>query len=228
MQTKSKKSSGQLVKRIKELEDMMALGKNLFKNVLNYIPDLIFIKDEKHRWIFLNDAFCNAVGQNREDLIGKTDFDLHTKEQAQIFWEKDDLVFESNETNINEESYINSKGEKRIILTSKASFTSESGKKYLIGVSHDITERKQAEDERERVIYELQEALARVKTLSGLLPICSSCKKIRDDEGYWNSLESYIEENTEAMFSHGLCMECSDELYGDKAWYIKSKNKKKT
>jgi len=72
---------------------------------------------------------------------------------------------------------------------------------------------------------ELQKALKEVKQLQGLLPICSSCKKIRDDKGYWNILESYIETYSEASFSHSLCPDCSEALYGDQDWYIKKKKK---
>jgi AmiR/NasT family two-component response regulator len=72
----------------------------------------------------------------------------------------------------------------------------------------------QADSEaRERLILELQNALDQVKTLSGLIPICSSCKKIRDDEGYWNQLEVYIRDHSDAEFSHGLCPECAKKLY---------------
>jgi hypothetical protein len=77
----------------------------------------------------------------------------------------------------------------------------------------DITERKQAEEERERLIGELQEALAEVKTLSGLLPICASCKSIRDDQGYWQQIEAYIRDHSEAEFSHSVCPECARKLY---------------
>jgi PAS domain S-box-containing protein len=77
----------------------------------------------------------------------------------------------------------------------------------------DVSERKQAEAVRERLIEDLQKALHQVKTLSGLLPICSSCKKIRDDKGYWNSLEKYIGEHSDAEFSHGICPECAQKLY---------------
>ena len=77
----------------------------------------------------------------------------------------------------------------------------------------DISERKRAEEERERLIVELQDALARIKTLRGLLPICASCKKIRDDKGYWSQIETYIRDHTEADFSHGICPACADELY---------------
>ena len=90
----------------------------------------------------------------------------------------------------------------------------------------DITRRKKAETERDKLITDLQEALSKVKVLSGLIPVCSSCKKIRDDKGYWNQLESYIEKHSDASFSHGLCPECSEKFYGDEDWYIKMKKKK--
>jgi len=83
------------------------------------------------------------------------------------------------------------------------------------GTNRDITKRRSAEDERNKLIERLQEALAKVKTLSGLIPICSSCKKIRDDKGYWNQIEAYIGDHSEAEFSHGICPECAKELYPD-------------
>jgi hypothetical protein len=78
-----------------------------------------------------------------------------------------------------------------------------------------MQERKQAEEERENLILELQEALANVKKLSGLIPICSSCKKIRDDKGYWNQLEKYLLDHSDATLSHGLCPDCAKDLYPD-------------
>jgi hypothetical protein len=75
--------------------------------------------------------------------------------------------------------------------------------------------RQRAEAERERLIAELREALANVKTLKGLIPICSSCKKVRDDKGYWTQLESYLAQHSEAEFSHGLCVDCMRKLYPD-------------
>jgi len=83
------------------------------------------------------------------------------------------------------------------------------------GVSRNITERKQAVAEKEKLILELQAALSEVKTLSGLLPICSHCKKIRDDKGYWNQLESYLLEHSSALLSHGICPECAEKHYPD-------------
>ena len=82
-------------------------------------------------------------------------------------------------------------------------------------LTNEIEERKRSEAERERLIRQLEEALANVKQLKGLLPICASCKRIRDDRGYWNQIEEYIRKHTEAEFTHGLCPECARKLYPD-------------
>jgi hypothetical protein len=84
---------------------------------------------------------------------------------------------------------------------------------FFAGIIRDISERKQFEKERDRLILDLQSSLAKVKTLSGLLPICASCKKIRDDKGYWNQIEGYIRKHSDATFSHGICPECTEKLY---------------
>ena len=68
------------------------------------------------------------------------------------------------------------------------------------------------EKQQEKLIAKLQEALAEIKTLKGFIPICASCKKIRDDEGYWNQLEAYISKHTDAVFSHGICPECAEKF----------------
>lgn len=77
----------------------------------------------------------------------------------------------------------------------------------------EVAERKKSEREKERLIAELKAALAEVKKLSGLLPICASCKRIRDDKGYWQQIEAYIRDHSEADFSHGICPTCIKELY---------------
>jgi Membrane-associated sensor domain len=82
-------------------------------------------------------------------------------------------------------------------------------------LNKEILSRITSEHHREKLIKELQTALVEVKTLSGLLPICAQCKKIRDDKGYWNQIESYIQEHSDAKFSHSICKECAKELYPD-------------
>jgi PAS domain S-box-containing protein len=88
-----------------------------------------------------------------------------------------------------------------------------SGSIFYEGSVEDITDRHHSEQERERLIVELRDALTREKRLSGLLPICSSCKKIRDDHGYWNQLEVYIQEHSDASFTHSFCPDCARRLY---------------
>ena len=83
-------------------------------------------------------------------------------------------------------------------------------------------EKQRHQQELEKLVAKLQEALATIKTLHGILPICSSCKKIRDDKGSWTQIEAYISEHTDAEFSHGICSECAEKLYPD--YFIKKKN----
>ena len=77
----------------------------------------------------------------------------------------------------------------------------------------EISERKKTQRERERLVNELQTALNEIKTLSGLIPICASCKKVRDDKGFWNQIEVYVRDRSNAEFSHGICPDCSERLY---------------
>ncbi len=79
----------------------------------------------------------------------------------------------------------------------------------------EILEREKAEEELEKLVVELQQALAKVKTLSGLLPICASCKKIRDDQGYWTQVEVYVRDHSQAEFTHSICPDCAKRLYPD-------------
>jgi transcriptional regulator with GAF, ATPase, and Fis domain len=81
----------------------------------------------------------------------------------------------------------------------------------LADLQREITERKKVETEREKLINDLQDALAQIKTLQGILPICMFCKKIRDDKDCWHRLEAYISDRSEAQFSHGICPECAKE-----------------
>jgi hypothetical protein len=94
----------------------------------------------------------------------------------------------------------------------------------------NITRRKQAEEARQRTIVELQDALQKVKTLTGLLPICASCKKIRNDQGYWDSVEGYVQAHTDAQFSHGICPDCLHKLYPEFADEVEAsiRSKQKT
>ena len=85
----------------------------------------------------------------------------------------------------------------------------------IYAAMQDVTEQTLAREEQEKLILQLQDALSKVKTLKGLLPICASCRKIRNDEGYWTSVEAYILQHSDAEFTHGLCPDCARKLYPD-------------
>jgi PAS domain S-box-containing protein len=87
------------------------------------------------------------------------------------------------------------------------------GQKLIFCICRDISERKQAEKEREDLIRQLRESLAEIKTLRGILPLCSFCKKIRDDKGYWEQVDIYITKHSEADISHSICPECYNKHY---------------
>ena len=86
---------------------------------------------------------------------------------------------------------------------------------HFIAIKHDVTARREADAERERMLGELRAAADNIRTLSGLLPICSWCKKIRDDSGYWNLIEAYISKHTDTQFTHGVCPECFEKHYAE-------------
>jgi hypothetical protein len=104
----------------------------------------------------------------------------------------------------------------------------EAGQKRLLEIyqmNQLIEGKKVAELEREKVINDLKVALDEVKTLQGFIPICATCKKIRDDTGYWNQIEQYIQMHSHATFSHGICPECLEKKYGKEEWYKQLENR---
>ena len=107
-----------------------------------------------------------------------------------------------------------------IWLESSLYFYQEEDKRYALGISRDISRRRKAEDEREKLLAKLKETLAEKerllkenKILRGLLPICSNCNKIRDEDGNWHELEDYIEARSQARFTHTICPNCAKLLY---------------
>lgn len=104
-----------------------------------------------------------------------------------------------------ENRYLCKDGSYRWLLWNAAS---DSSRSVIYSVARDITERKRAEEEREALLQKLQAALAEVRMLQGILPICSYCKRIRDDENYWESVDAYLSKHINAEFSHGICPSC--------------------
>ncbi|MCP4689577.1 MAG: response regulator [Desulfobacterales bacterium] len=107
-----------------------------------------------------------------------------------------------------------------IFLTAKSE-TEDLVKGFEVGAADYVTKPFKAAELLARIKTHIgfKRALEEIKTLRGIIPICVKCKKVRDDEGLWNRIEQYIEDNSEALFSHGMCPECMDNFYGDQTWY---------
>jgi len=210
----------ELVRRA-QAEEALARQKTLLQSVLDNISDAVIVADETEKIILGNPA--------ARRLHGEAPFGAPAEKWAEAFGlYRPDRVTPvparevpmmraiRGESVDGEEVFVQNHGQKegRWQLVSGRPLRDEQGKcRGGVLVVRDIDDRKHAEEERSQLIEELRQALARVKTLSGLLPICASCKKIRDDRGYWNQIESYIRDHSEAQFTHGLCPECMSRLY---------------
>jgi PAS domain S-box-containing protein len=182
--------------------------------ILDSVPAWIFHKDQENRFLKVNKVFAEIMEMSKEQLEGKSLFDIYPREQAETLWRDDKNVMASGESQKNIIGFVDTTKGRRWVQTDKIPYRDTHGNIIgVIGFSIDITERKRMEEEREKLISELQKALSKVKKLSGLLPICASCKKIRNDDGYWEQIEGYIKDHSEAEFSHGICPECIKKLY---------------
>ncbi|MDH4231674.1 MAG: DUF3365 domain-containing protein [Nitrospirota bacterium] len=165
----------------------------------------------------INKKGCEILGYDEKEIAGKNWFDHFLPERvrsrAKAVFEKI-IAGDSESPEFLEDSILTRNGEERIIEWHTTALTDDAGNVIAtLSSGTDITSRKLMEEEREKMLSELQESMSRIKVLSGLLPICASCKKIRDDKGYWNMLEVYIRDHSEAEFSHGLCPDCVRILY---------------
>ncbi|MEH2064582.1 MAG: ATP-binding protein [Nostoc sp.] len=148
-------------KSLNESFDKQNFSLAFLLRMINGISDPIFVKNHQHQWILVNDAFCNFIGHSREELIGKSDYDLFPKAEADVFWEKDELVFTTGITHENEELFTDSDGATHCILTKKYLFKDDLGNRFLVGIIRDLTEQKQIEADLRRsnaVLQAQQEA----------------------------------------------------------------------
>lgn len=184
-----------------------ALYELLFQNSL----DGFMLTEPEGTILEANAAACRILGRTREEILREGRAGLIDSSDPQLAI----LVEERKRTG---KAHGELKARRKDgtffpIEISSVIFEKPAGHKKTCLLIRDISERKAAEAERERLIKELQDALARVRTLSGLLPICAACRKIRDGQGAWHNLEAYIRIHTEADFTHGICPECRLQLY---------------
>jgi PAS domain S-box-containing protein len=202
----------------KRAEEALAHERDLLHTLMDNIPDTIYFKDTASRFTRINHAQARVLKiADASEAIGKTDLDFQAHDLAIQFMKEEQAIFDAGQPLIDRiEFNPTPEGQPRWFSATKVPIMGRDGRPVgLVGISRDITERMLAEQDRERLIAELTGALANIRTLRGLLPICSSCKKIRDDRGYWNQIETYIKSHSEADFTHGICPDCIQRLYGD-------------
>jgi PAS domain S-box-containing protein len=209
----------------REAQDDLAQSEAKYRFLTENMNDIVWTLDMALNFTYLSPSIRRALDYTQEELLlGRTVGDVMMPESYAYAMDilKQELIrnqqvpIDPNRVITLETAFFH-RDASIVWLENAVSFIRDRGGKIigLYGVSRNITEQKRATKEREKLIDELKEALSEIRTLSGMLPICANCKKIRDDKGYWTQIESYISEHTEALFSHSICPDCAAKLYHD-------------
>jgi PAS domain S-box-containing protein len=167
--------------------------------------DLLCFADFSGHFLRLNRAWEVTLGFTRAELTGQPFIEFVHPEDRVRTLEQNREVKSGGQARSFENRYLCRDGSWRWLLWTA---TADLDRRVIYSVARDVTARKEAEAERERLVLELQTALAEVRTLRAFLPICSYCRRIRNDENYWQNVESYITAHTGTQFSHGICPSC--------------------
>ena len=158
----------------------------------------------------LNPAWERTLGWSRAELLSRPFIEFVHPDDRERTLRQNASVRAGGQALGFENRYLCKDGSYRWFLWNAAP---DSEGQMIYYVARDVTEQKHAQEERERLVRELQSALAEVRTLQAFLPICSYCKRVRDDENYWHSVEAYISEHTGTRFSHGICPSCYETRF---------------
>lgn len=201
-----------------EIEEKLKKSEKKFRQISENTPAIVYQFKMSHNKSFsfpyVSERILSIMGVSAQKVMRDASnlINLVHPEDLEMFVEK--VMISAKNLTPYHEIFRCVKGEKTVWVECRATPTPMAdGSIIWDGFFLDITERKQAEEEREKLISELKNALSEVKTLKGFIPICASCKNIRDDEGYWQQIERYIQSNSEAEFSHSICPECAKKLY---------------
>lgn len=192
-------AAGAAERAIRELEDRFF---DLSIDMLCYLDFSGYFKR-------LNPAWERTLGFTRAELMSRPFIEFVHPDDRERTLRQNREVRGGGQARLFENRYVCKDGSFRWFFWNA---TPDLGRRLIYAVARDITARKEAEQERERLLAELQAALAEVRTLRGFLPICSYCKRIRDDENYWQSVEAYLSKHTSTQFSHGICPACYEKI----------------
>jgi PAS domain S-box-containing protein len=198
----------------RQAEEALRKSEEKHRELAELLPQSVFEMDGTGRLTFANRQALETFGYTKEDFQhGLTVLQMIAPEDRNTAQERISLIMSSQQGSSHEYTAQRKDGSTFPALVYSNPIIEDGRLVGLRGILVDLTERNQAEMQRERLIRELQTALDSVKTLRGLIPICSNCKKIRDDKGYWQQVETYVRDHSEATFTHGLCPECVKILF---------------
>jgi PAS domain S-box-containing protein len=198
----------------KKMEAALQVSETRYRRLFETAQDGILILDADTGKIFdINPFLIEMLGYPQEALLGKRLWEIGAFRDIEAS-KAAFLELQSKGYVRYEDLPLETRDERHIDVEFVSNVYSVDHKRVIQCNIRDITLRKRIEEERRKLLYDLQDALTKIKRLRGLLPICASCKKIRDDKGYWNELEAYISEHSEAEITHGFCPDCMKKLYG--------------
>lgn len=157
----------------------------------------------------LNPAWEQTLGFTRAELMSKPFIEFVHPDDREATLNQNRLVRAGGHARGFENRYLCKDGSYRWFLWNAAP---DPAQRVIYSVARDITDRKRAEQEREALVRQLQDALAEVRTLQGIVPICSYCKNVRNDQNYWQTVEAYISRYTDTQFTHGICPSCYEDV----------------
>ena len=175
--------------------------------------DMLVVAHFNGHFLRLNPAWETTLGFTREELQSRPMFDFVHPDDRERTLEQNRRVRAGGQALGFENRYRCKDGSYRWL---RWNATADIDRQLIFSVARDITGPKRVEEERERLLIELRIALAEVKELREILPICMYCKRIRDDANYWQTVEAYISHHTHARFSHGICPACYEKV--NAAW----------
>lgn len=203
-----------LFRSIRDNAEALRRSEERYRRIVDTAQEGIWVIDDSGRTLFVNKRMTEILRAPESEIVGRSVGDFLDESEVS----KLPGILERRQSGVREQYDMRLRrtdGTELWAIVSGTPVYDEQGR-FLgsMGLLTDISERKRLEKEREGLIAELRGALANVKTLSGLLPICASCKNIRDDQGYWNQIETYISDHSMAEFTHSLCPDCIRKLYG--------------